>query len=119
MARASDGASGSALGKPVRMSPSGAPAPGGVAAKGADRPKAPDRVSRPARFRVRALSRLWGTAAQFLTDVRAEMNRVAWPDRQTVIASTIVVLFVLIITAVYLAGWDYLFAELFNFLFRR
>ena len=119
MARASDGASGSALGKPVRVTPSGAAAPGGVAAKGADRPKVPDRVSRPARFRIRGLSRLWVAAVQFLSDVRAEMNRVAWPDRQTVIASTIVVLFVLIVTAAYLAGWDYLFAQLFSFLFKR
>jgi preprotein translocase subunit SecE len=62
---------------------------------------------------------MWGVAVQFLVDVRAEMNRVAWPDRQTVIASTIVVLFVLIVTAMYLAGWDYLFAQLFSYLFRR
>ena len=119
MARASDGASGPALGKPARVSPSGAPVPGGVAPKGADRPKAVERGSRPARFQVRRLSRLWGVAVQFLTDVRAEMNRVAWPDRQTIIASTIVVLFVLIVTAIYLAGWDYIFAELFNVLFKR
>jgi preprotein translocase subunit SecE len=62
---------------------------------------------------------LWGVAVQFIADVRAEMNRVAWPDRQTVIASTIVVLFVLTVTAMYLAGWDYLFAQLFSYLFRR
>jgi preprotein translocase subunit SecE len=68
---------------------------------------------------VRRLSRLWSVAVQFLTDVRAEMNRVAWPDRQTIIASTIVVVFVLIVTAIYLAGWDYIFAELFNVLFKR
>jgi preprotein translocase subunit SecE len=119
MARASDGASESALGKPVRVAPSGAPAPGGMPAKGADRSKAVDRGARPARFQVRRLSRLWGVAVQFLTEVRAEMNRVAWPDRQTIIASTLVVLFVLIITAAYLAGWDYVFAELFNVLFKR
>ena len=65
------------------------------------------------------VSRLWGTAVQFLTDVRAEMNRVAWPDRQTVIASTIVVLFVLTVTAIYLAGWDWVFGELFSYLFKR
>lgn len=119
MARASDGASGSALGKPARVSPSGAPAPGGASAKGADRSKAVERGARPARFQVRRLSRLWDTAVQFLTNVRAEMNRVAWPDRQTILASTIVVLFVLIITAAYLAGWDFIFAELFNVLFKR
>jgi len=119
MARASDGASGSALGKPVRVSPAGASASGGVSAKGPDRAKPADRGSRPERLQIRRLSRMWAVAAQFLVDVRAEMNRVAWPDRQTVIASTIVVLFVLIVTAMYLAGWDYLFAQLFSFLFRR
>lgn len=119
MARASDGVSGSALGKPVRVSPAGAPASGGVSTKGPDRPKTADRGSRPGRFQVRRVARLWAVAVQFLTDVRAEMNRVAWPDRQTVIASTIVVLFVLVVTAAYLAGWDFFFAQLFSYLFKR
>ena len=56
---------------------------------------------------------------QFLGDVRAEMNRVSWPDRQTIIASTVVVVFVLTVTALYLAGWDYIFAGLFSYLFKR
>ena len=119
MARASDGAPGSALGKPVRVSPPGPPAPGAVSAKGVARPQAAERGARPARFQVRRLARLWSTAVQFLTDVRAEMSRVAWPDRQTVIASTIVVLFVLIITSAYLAGVDLIFAKLFAFVFKR
>jgi preprotein translocase SecE subunit len=119
MARASDGVSGSALGKPVRVSPAGTPASGGVSTKGSDRPKTADRGTRPGRFQVRRVARLWGVAVQFLTDVRAEMNRVAWPDRQTVIASTIVVLFVLVLTSAYLAGWDFLFAQLFSYLFKR
>ncbi len=120
MARASDGASGPALGKPVRVSPSGLLASGGVPSKGAERPKGVDRpASRPSRFQIPRLPRLWSVAAQFLREVRAEMDRVAWPDRQTVIASTLVVVFVLVVTAMYLAGWDYLFAELFAYLFRR
>jgi preprotein translocase SecE subunit len=118
MARVGDGASGSALGKTARVSPAGPPAPGGVPAKGAERAKAVDRA-RPARVQVRRLSRLWSVAVQYITDVRAEMNRVAWPDRQTVIASTVVVIFVLIVTAAYLAGWDYIFAEVFNVLVKR
>jgi preprotein translocase subunit SecE len=51
-------------------------------------------------------------AIQFLKDVRAEMNRVAWPDRQTVIASSVVVVFVLTVTALYLGGIDLVFAKL-------
>jgi len=52
------------------------------------------------------------TSAQFLKDVRGEMNRVAWPNRQTVIASSIVVVFVLTVTSLYLAGIDLVFAKL-------
>jgi preprotein translocase SecE subunit len=117
MARASDSASGPALGKSARVPP--AAGSGLVPAKGAGGQRAVERPSRPARFRLGRVSRLWATAQQFLTDVRAEMKRVAWPDRQTVIASTIVVLFVLTVTAVYLAGWDYLFGELFSYLFKH
>ena len=116
MARASDSASGPALGKSARVPP--AAGSGLVPAKSADRQRAVERPSRP-RLRLGRASRLWNTAAQFLTDVRAEMNRVVWPDRQTVIASTIVVLFVLVVIALYLAGWDYIFGELFNLLFKR
>jgi preprotein translocase subunit SecE len=116
MARASDSASGPALGKSARVPP--ATGSGLVPAKSADRQRAVERPSRP-RFRMGRVSRLWATAMQFLTEVRAEMTRVAWPDRQTVIASTIVVLFVLTVTAIYLAGWDWIFGELFSYLFKR
>ena len=115
MARASDGASGSAVGKGMRVAP-GSPA-GGAAAKSADRGRPAARVAGPPRWQPRRATKLWGVGVQYLKDVRAEMNRVAWPDRQTVIASTIVVLFVLTVTALYLAGWDYLFAQLFTHLF--
>lgn len=120
MARASDSAPGPAFGKSARVPPAVGSRPGGsVPVKGPDRQRSLERPSRPARFRIERVSRLWSTALQFLTDVRAEMNRVAWPDRQTVIASTIVVLFVLTVTALYLAGWDYVFGKLFTYLFNR
>jgi preprotein translocase subunit SecE len=118
MARVTNGASGSALGKAGRAAASGLAAPGVDRQKGIEKAK-PGAAVRPIRLPVRRLPRLWSTAVQFLSDVRAEMNRVAWPDRKTVIASTIVVVFVLVITALYLAGWDYIFAELFNVLFKR
>ncbi len=105
MARATDGARESALGKPL-SAPTGA--------QRVDRP-----APRPARLQIRPLPRVWTTTAQFLRDVRAEMDRVAWPDRQTVIASTVVTVFVLVVTAMYLAGWDYVFAGLFSYLFKR
>lgn len=103
MARATDGASGSALGKPARV-------PSGLSDKSAVRPAKPQ---------ARQLPRLWSGTVQFLNDVLAEMRRVAWPDRKTIIASTVVVVFVLVVTAAYLAGWDYIFAGLFSTLFKR
>ena len=75
------------------------------------RAQAPDRP-RPARVAPRRMPPLVEVAVQFLKDVRAEMNRVAWPDRQTVIASTVVVVFVLAVTSLYLGGIDLVFAKL-------
>src|SRR5690242_12168804 len=98
MARGSEGATGS-LGKPARV-------------QAAERP-------RPVRAAPRRLPRFVEVSIQFLKDVRAEMNRVSWPDRQTVIASSVVVVFVLTVTAIYLAGWDWIFGELFAYLFKR
>lgn len=101
MARAPDGVTGPTVGKPGRIVP--------VAERAERSAVKPIRASHI----VRA-PRILGTAVQFLKDVRAEMNRVAWPDRKTVIASSLVVVFVLIVTALYLTGWDYLWAELFK-----
>ena len=92
MARAPEGATGSALSKPVQM------------------PQArPGRVAQE-----RRPAQLWSVTVQFIRDVRAEMNRVVWPERKMVIASTVVVVFVMAVTALYLAGWDWILANLFK-----
>ncbi len=96
MARATDGATGPVIGKPVRV-----PTP--------ERP-----AVKPARPSVRRAPQWLSNGLQFLKDVRAEMGRVAWPDRQMVIASSLVVVFVLVVTALYLAGWDLVLAEIFK-----
>lgn len=102
MAPAPDGVTGPAVGKPGRIAP--------VAERPTAKPlKAPQ---------VRRMPPVLGTAVQFLKDVRAEMNRVAWPDRKTVIASSLVVVFVLVVTALYLTAWDYVWAELFKTILR-
>jgi len=79
-------------------------------------PNRPARVQvagpRPVRVAPRKLPQPIEVSVQFLKDVRAEMNRVAWPDRQTLIASSVVVVFVLAVTALYLAGVDLVFAKL-------
>ena len=73
--------------------------------------QAPERP-RAARPVPRRLPTFIEISVQFLKDVRGEMNRVAWPDRQTLIASSVVVVFVLTVTALYLAGIDLVFAKL-------
>jgi preprotein translocase subunit SecE len=96
MARGTDGATGPAVSKPVRVSSSGA-------------------AARPAKsVQGRQLPGFVNDATQFLRSVIAELNRVSWPDRQTVTASTVVVVFVLVVTALYLAGWDLVLAKLFQ-----
>lgn len=102
MARGTDGTTEPAFGKPVRLPGGERPAP--RAARG---------------VQIRRLPRVVESSVQFLKDVRAEMNRVAWPDRQHVIASSLVVIFVLVVTALYLAGWDLVFAKLFEPILRR
>jgi preprotein translocase subunit SecE len=87
------------------------------AAIGGQVPGKPARVQaaerpRPIRTAPRRMPRFIEGSVQFLKDVRAEMNRVAWPDRKTVIASSVVVVFVLTVTAAYLAGIDVVFAKL-------
>lgn len=92
MARGPEGAAGPVAGKPARV-------------------QAPERP-RAARPVQRRLPNFIEISAQFLKDVRSEMNRVSWPDRQTLIASSVVVVFVLTVTALYLAGIDLVFAKL-------
>jgi preprotein translocase subunit SecE len=99
MARATDGVTGSAIGKPAR-------------AAGGER--SAQRAAKPAR----RVPRVWATSMQFLRDVLAEMDRVTWPDRPTLIASSLVVVFVLVVTSMYLAGCDLIFAKIFAQLFQ-
>ena len=102
MARAPEGVTGPAVGKPGRIAP--------VAERPAPRPL---RVPQ-----FRRVPRVLGTTVQFLKEVRAELNRVAWPDRKTVIASSMVVVFVLMVTALYLTAWDWIWAKLFEVLLK-
>jgi preprotein translocase subunit SecE len=92
MARGTEGAAGQVPAKPARV-------------------QVPERP-RPVRAMARRMPQPVEVSIQFLKDVRAEMNRVAWPDRKVVIASSVVVVFVLVVTGTYLAGIDFVFAKL-------
>ncbi len=60
-----------------------------------------------------------GRVAQYLRDVRAELTRVDWPTRPELVASTIVVVVVLVLMSAYMGGWDYLFNFIFLLLTKR
>ncbi len=55
---------------------------------------------------------LWERVVRYLREVRAELVRVDWPTRPELIASTIVVVVVLLVLAAYLGAWDALFTYL-------
>lgn len=48
---------------------------------------------------------------QFLSEVVAEMRKVAWPSRQEVVAYSIVVLISSVVIAAIVFGMDYVFAR--------
>jgi preprotein translocase subunit SecE len=79
----------------------------------ADRPRAPERRARPqpAPQRERVGPR------QYLSEVKGELRKVAWPTRQEVINSTIVVLIAVTVLTSLIFGYDYFAARLVLFLF--
>jgi preprotein translocase subunit SecE len=79
--------------------------------QGADRVRTPERRPAPAPQRERTSPR------QFLSEVRGELRKVAWPGRQEVINSTIVVLIAVIFMSLLIFGFDYASAKLTLFLF--
>ena len=54
---------------------------------------------------------------QYFREVRAEMRKVAWPTRQEVINSTIVVLIAIVVMATLIFGFDYASAKAVLFLY--
>jgi preprotein translocase subunit SecE len=80
--------------------------------QGADRPRAPER--RPAAA-VPAKERT--SPGQFLSEVRAELRKVAWPTRPEVVNSTIVVLIAVVVMTALIFGFDYVSAKVVLFLY--
>ncbi len=52
-----------------------------------------------------------GRVIRYLREVRTELSRVDWPSRKELIGSTLIVVIVLILLALYLGFWDLLFTE--------
>ena len=50
----------------------------------------------------------------FLKAVSAEMRKVTWPSRPEIIRSTLIVLIVVIVFAIFIGGIDILFLQILN-----
>jgi preprotein translocase subunit SecE len=53
----------------------------------------------------------------YLSEVRAELKKVAWPTRREVFNSTVVVLIAVVVMTTLIFGFDYASAEFVLFLF--
>ncbi len=53
---------------------------------------------------------------QFLREFRIEMKKVSWPSRKEIVASTGVVLVVVMLISLYLGAADLLFSKLLKFM---
>lgn len=79
--------------------------------QGADRPRAPERRPAPAPSKERT------SPSEFLSEVRGELRKVAWPTRREVVNSTLVVLICVTFMTALIFGFDYVSAKFVLFLF--
>ena len=75
--------------------------------QGADQPKRPER-KQPA---PAAHARERTSPTQFFCEVRGELRKVAWPTKNEVINSTIIVLIAVVVMTTLIFGADYVFAK--------
>ena len=81
-----------------------------TAKQGSDKPRAPERrAPQPTRERT--------SPTTFFSEVRSELRKVAWPTRQEVINSTIVVLIAVVVMTALIFGFDYASAKAVLFLY--
>ncbi len=81
--------------------------------QGADRPRAPEKRQRP----QAAPQRERTSPRQYLTEVKGELRKVAWPTRHEVVNSTIIVLIAVVFMTALIFGYDYFSAKFVLFLF--
>ncbi len=53
-----------------------------------------------------------GKTSEFLANVKAELDKVTWPTRKDTYASTMVVILLVLVSAVYLGGVDIILSRL-------
>jgi preprotein translocase subunit SecE len=81
------------------------------AKQGTDKPRAPERRAPQQHTRERT------SPTTFFAEVRSEMRKVAWPTRQEVVNSTIVVLIAIVVMTALIFGFDYASAKAVLFLY--
>ena len=54
---------------------------------------------------------------RFARDVQGELKRVSWPNRDQLRQSTAVVLIIVLVLALYVAAWDFVFQNLARLIF--
>jgi preprotein translocase subunit SecE len=74
--------------------------------QGSDKPRAADRRTRPQPGADVKKERIGPRA--YLGEVRAELKKVAWPNRREVVNSTVVVLIAVVFMGALIFGYDYL-----------
>ena len=84
--------------------------------QGGDKPRAPERKSRPQPGVPTPKEKRVGPK-QYLSEVKAELKKVAWPTRREVFNSTVVVLIAIVFMTALIFGYDYASSQFVLFLF--
>jgi preprotein translocase subunit SecE len=82
--------------------------------QGMDRPRAPERRTPPTQPQP---NKERTGPIQYLSEVRSELRKVAWPTRQEVVNSTIIVLIAVVFMTSLIFGLDYLSGKFVLFIF--
>jgi len=65
-----------------------------------------------------AISQWWPNTRTFVREVSAEAKKVTWPDRKTVVGTTVVVIVATFIIGFYLWGCDVVLVPLVNSIYK-
>ncbi len=72
------------------------------------------RAARPAAATPAPRRGSFGRARNYLMEVWTELKKASWPTKQELIASTQVVIALLIVVGLFIAAWDWILTSLFR-----
>jgi preprotein translocase subunit SecE len=84
-----------------------------MAKQGADKPTRPERRSPQATTQTERTG-----PRQYLSEVRGEMKKVAWPPREEIINSSIIVIVGLVVMTAIIFGFDYASVHVVDYVFK-